>query len=477
MTIELSDVDLIALLGGDGDNRSVQYTEAEPGSQSGHPGLVGEVAMEFMDLFRPKWKHSNWRVRLATVRVLTDQNILGQVARGDSDGHVRVAAAEKLVDHVLAQAAYAEVAKTSGEDLDVRLAAIRRLVDQTALAEIAESDTFWSLRLAAAEQLTDAAAAQVVYAEEARTNSDRDVRWAALARLTDQTALADVAKAAKYDEVRRAAVRRLTDQTLLADIANTDRDREIRRAAAGRLTDQTALARVAKNDANAYVRKVAVENLTGQGLLAEIAKTDESSTVRGAAAGKLTDQTMLADIAKTDRDSDVRKAAADKLTDQTVLADVAKTADRTHVRVPPVKPPESSRTEKTPSLGDKVEAAMAFLNSDSFRQEIERAKRARDEASVEDWKRQGSQGLGQPHSCHMCHNTTYGEQTVIRLQKEALAQNNILEALRIEERSGYRCKSCGKEFCKDCLEKKAPSNAFGGKSCPGCNGLFEIIHG
>lgn len=80
--------------------------------------------------------------------------------------------------------------------------------------------------------------------------------------------------------------------------------------------------------------------------------------------------------------------------------------------------------------------------------------------------------------CEMCRTAIYGEETVIARQKHALYVNfNPLEAQAIEQKSGYRCKSCGREYCKDCLEKKAPGNAYGGKSCPRCGGLFEIMHG
>jgi DNA-directed RNA polymerase subunit RPC12/RpoP len=87
-------------------------------------------------------------------------------------------------------------------------------------------------------------------------------------------------------------------------------------------------------------------------------------------------------------------------------------------------------------------------------------------AHVSDWK------------CEMCRSTIYGEETVIEKQKRAVYVNfNPLEAQAIEQKSGYRCKSCGREYCKDCLEKHAPGNAYGGKSCPRCGGLFGIMHG
>jgi len=111
--------------------------------------------------------------------------------------------------------------------------------------------------------------------------------------------------------------------------------------------------------------------------------------------------------------------------------------------------------------------------------EVRRAMNARDQAARDEWIRQGRPGAGRSHRCKMCDKAIYGEETVIEMQKQAVCGNagGILAAQRWEQDSGYRCKSCSSEYCKDCLEKKAPGNIYGGKSCPICDGLFEIIHG
>jgi hypothetical protein len=54
--------------------------------------------MNFLDLFRPKWKHSQPRVRRAAVEKLTDQALLGEIAKTDSDRDVRMAAVKELTD-------------------------------------------------------------------------------------------------------------------------------------------------------------------------------------------------------------------------------------------------------------------------------------------------------------------------------------------------------------------------------------------
>ncbi len=137
----------------------------------------------------------------------------------------------------------------------------------------------------------------------------------------------------------------------------------------------------------------------------------------------------------------------------------------------------SKPAKPEPSLSEKLQSGMEFLNSDSFRQEIEKAKRARDQAGRDEYKRQGSPEYGASHVCSMCYKSAYGEETILRLLREAEMTGDFYKAAKTEQQSAYRCKQCGKIFCKDCLEKKAPGNSYGGKSCPVCNGLFEIVHG
>lgn len=83
--------------------------------------LVGLVAMGVANLFGPKWKNSDWRVRLAAVERLTDQAILAQGAETDTYRVVWLAAFEKLKD----QAIFVQIA-TSHPGWIVRLDASKR---------------------------------------------------------------------------------------------------------------------------------------------------------------------------------------------------------------------------------------------------------------------------------------------------------------------------------------------------------------
>jgi uncharacterized DUF497 family protein len=169
---------------------------------------------------------SNEYVSEAAVEKVTDQNLLGEIAKTASNGYVRVAVVEKLSDQNL----LAEIARTAS-DGDVREAAFKKLSDQNLLAKIAKTASDGDVRSAAVGKLRD----QTVFSEIAKTDTDGDFRVAAVNELRDPTLLAEMAKTASDGDVRGAAVGKLTDQTLIAEIANTDGDDAVRIAAVKRL--------------------------------------------------------------------------------------------------------------------------------------------------------------------------------------------------------------------------------------------------
>src|ERR1019366_7440125 len=72
----------------------------------------------------------------------------------------------------------------------VREEAVARLTDQAVLADFAKNDSDQGVRKEAVARLTD----QVVLADIAKNDSDQGVRKKGVARLTDQAVLADFAK-------------------------------------------------------------------------------------------------------------------------------------------------------------------------------------------------------------------------------------------------------------------------------------------
>jgi hypothetical protein len=106
-------------------------------------------------------------------------------------------------------------------------------------------------------------------------------------------------------------------------MAISDKDSSVRGAAVERLTNQTALAQVVKNESTASIRKAAVANLVDQTLITDMATNDKNPSVRGAAVERLTNQAVLAHVAKNEEVASIRRAAVAKLTDQIMLAEVA----------------------------------------------------------------------------------------------------------------------------------------------------------
>ena len=57
-----------------------------------------------LDIFRPKWKHSDWHVRLRAVDALQKESVASHLATGDPHGDVRDAAHARLQQLLAARA-------------------------------------------------------------------------------------------------------------------------------------------------------------------------------------------------------------------------------------------------------------------------------------------------------------------------------------------------------------------------------------
>ncbi len=120
------------------------------------------------------------------------------------------------------------------------LQAYRRLTNLEELRTLAQGDTNAEIREAAAARYR-----QLLCGQEAPP-LDLELRMAEVVGLKDQSILAHVAAEAREAEIRMSAIERLTDQAALADRALGDAATAVRAAAAKRLEDRAALERVAR---------------------------------------------------------------------------------------------------------------------------------------------------------------------------------------------------------------------------------------
>jgi tetratricopeptide (TPR) repeat protein len=115
--------------------------------------------------------------------------------------------------------------------------------------------------------------------------------------------------------VRLAAVHKLshTRSELLSRIAKSDSDPDVRMAAVEKLDSGVYLGSVAEYGRDPDVCMAAVDKLTDQATLGSVARSARTLHARWAAVDKLTDQNALTYVARFDTSNDVRVAASERL--------------------------------------------------------------------------------------------------------------------------------------------------------------------
>jgi hypothetical protein len=221
--------------------------------------------MGIADLFRPKHRHSDVRVRTEAVRALTrdDAATLIQVARTD-------------------------------RDIGVRRIAIEKIDAPDALADIAAAETERSLRDFAGER-----AAQLW--TSAACSEDSEAAGDALSgilKLGDQHALVDVAIKAQSATIKKRAFGELRDPKALADLAKREGPQDLRLAAVGRIDDGDALRALAIDTTTKEVGLAAVDKIDDVDRLDNIAQKAKNKAVRQRAR-KIVQEIADAEKAKT----------------------------------------------------------------------------------------------------------------------------------------------------------------------------------
>jgi hypothetical protein len=235
--------------------------------------------MGIADLFRPKYRHSDVRVRAEAVRAMSadDATILAQIARTDRDVSVRRIAIEKLDEAEL-------------------------------VAAIAQSETERGLRELATER-----AAQLW--SVAACGDDGDEAAAALAgiiKLGDQHVLVELATRAAQATIRKRAFGELRDPRALADLAKSDAPQDVRAAAVGRIDDADVLRALAIDTTTKEVGLAAVDKLDDGERLEQVAQKAKNKAVRQRARKIVAEMAEAERAAKPGVPDEVKRRRAEK---------------------------------------------------------------------------------------------------------------------------------------------------------------------
>jgi hypothetical protein len=189
---------------------------------------------------QPRWKHADPAVRAAAVYDLgpDDADALRALAREDADSRVRRAAVNRVDDLVV----LAEVARTDPDE-DVRNEAIRGLAGLAA-----EADEPARAIDAVRHLATLGRTREVVVA--ARENRDAAIRAAVIDLIEEPKALGSISRHAPDAQTRLRALARLTDEAELLNVALKSEHTDTAVAALERIDALDSLATVAQRARN-----------------------------------------------------------------------------------------------------------------------------------------------------------------------------------------------------------------------------------
>ena len=290
----------------------------------------------------PSLESEDLGVRVAAVKKLMDQALLGKIALEDEDSWVRKTAVEKLTDQVV----LAKIA-IEDEDIFVRACAIEKIVGQAVDGKIAVQNEDKGVRsismlFTASDEIPDRfyRIASISPALEVLNNIDVEnvvgrIISVAMSRSETDEQYTGGLSGTMPGEIFECSIKlEKLDQpvthvwstnfpTVTTSLVYQGADvkaEDILGPVFDRLPVEllTQFAMSAKYSMNIAI----VEKLTDQSQLARIA-VEGKEPVRLAAITKLMDQALLGKIALEDESFRVRKAAMEKLTDQVVLAKIA----------------------------------------------------------------------------------------------------------------------------------------------------------
>ncbi len=110
--------------------------------------------MGLMNLFRPRWKHSDADVRQESISSITDPGVLVEIAVSDAEWFVRHEALSALRDMQPDQSHYRRLVRESLDE-EIRRKVVKIMTDEPELERVAREDKYLYIRDAAEHRLNE----------------------------------------------------------------------------------------------------------------------------------------------------------------------------------------------------------------------------------------------------------------------------------------------------------------------------------
>ena len=275
-------------------------------------------------------KDSNFTIREVALSKISDVSILKQVAQKDSQKKLRSNAVSKIKDEQV----LAEIV-SAGAYEDTCLEALDGVNRTDFLDAIATKNQFVSVRIAAAERITDATHSRMLLnkvKDEGKLSQKQEkevqdkinalYNSQVVNNTLSQSELVNLLEDCTDDTTQKDAARQIKDQGLLKKMVAETESPEILKEMVANLEDEATLCEMIQKEIPSDIKIVALEKVNNPELLQKIIQDATSDEIKIAAIENLHDLDVLMTLFKDETSAPVKCAIVENVTDQDVLLDI-----------------------------------------------------------------------------------------------------------------------------------------------------------
>lgn len=257
-------------------------------------------------------------IRILALKKVLDQRVIAEVAQKDSNKTVREDAVLLLKSH------HALIKCLKDQEEGVRHRALERISDRLILEDVFYDRFVWTdTRLLALQRMKVSVNLRDIDDLLANASQNPELSVGIIDLISDQKELYRIAGDNWKLEVTIAAIDRLVDPAYLKKLLKTFKNPLLQRIIGLGLADQSELKRTFIEEIDRTLRLSALKRINDQAFLANIAKSHRDEKVRLKSIDLSEDEVMLKSLAEGDKSTAARIRALNKISDQLFLKNIA----------------------------------------------------------------------------------------------------------------------------------------------------------